>query len=69
VEAKKIAITSAHWHNAQMLVLLFTGNEYQVFAEKAYDFRNIFNLIYSNCINTTIPLRKNFRTIIKGVSY
>ena len=37
VNAQKIAITSAHKHDAQILPLLVTGKEDQVFADKAYD--------------------------------
>ena len=66
VNAQKIAITSAHMHDSQILPLLATGKEDQVFADKAYDSRNIFNLLDSNGTNAIIPLRKNFRTTARG---
>ena len=66
VNAQKIAITSAHKHDAQILPLLVTGKEDQVFADKAYDSRKIFNLLDANGTNAIIPLRKNFRTIARG---
>ena len=66
VQAQKIAITSAHKHDSQMLPLLVTGKEDQVFADKAYDSRKIFNLLDANGTDAIIPLRKNFRTIARG---
>ncbi len=66
VNAQKIAITSAHMHDSQILPLLVTGNEDQIFADKAYDSRKIFNLLDSNGTNAIIPLRKNFRTTARG---
>ena len=61
VNAQRIAITSAHMHDSQILPLLVTGKEDQIFADKAYDSRKIFNLLDSNGTNAIIPLRKNFR--------
>ena len=66
VNAQKIAITSAHKHDALILPLLVTGKEDQVFADKAYDSRKIFNLLDSNSTEAIIPLRKNFRTMARG---
>ncbi len=66
VQAQKIAITSAHKHDSQILPLLVTGKEDQVFADKAYDSRKIFNLLDANGTDAIIPLRKNFRTIAMG---
>jgi IS5 family transposase len=66
VQAQKIAITSAHKHDSQMLPLLVTGKEDQIFADKAYDSRKIFNLLDSNGTDAIIPLRKNFRTTARG---
>ena len=66
VNAQKIAITSAHMHDSQILPLLVTGKEDQVFADKAYDSRKIFNLLDSSGTNAIIPLRKKFRTIARG---
>ena len=66
VNAQKIAITSAHMHDSQILPLLVTGNEDQIFADKAYDSRKIFNLLDANGTDAIIPLRKNFRTTAKG---
>ena len=66
VQAQRIAITSAHKHDAQILPLLITRKEDQVFADKAYDSRKIFNLLDANCTNAIIPLRKNFRTVARG---
>ena len=66
VQAQKIAITSAHKHDAQILPLLVTGKEDQVFADKAYDSRKIFNLLDAKGTNAIIPLRKNFRTTARG---
>ena len=66
VNAQKIAITSAHMHDSQILPLLVTGKEDQVFADKAYDSRKIFNLPDSNSTEAIIPLRKNFRTTARG---
>ncbi len=65
VNAQKIAITSAHMHDSQILPLLVTGKEDQVFADKAYDSRTTFNLLDSNGTNAIIPLRKNFRTTVR----
>ena len=53
-------------HDSQILPLLVTGKEDQVFADKAYDSRKIFNLLDSNGTNAIIPLRKNFRTTARG---
>ena len=64
--AQNIAITSAHMHDSQILPLLVTGNEDQMFADKAYDSRKIFNLMDASGTNAIIPLRKNFRTTAKG---
>ena len=64
--AQNIAITSAHMHESQILPLLVTGKEDQVFADKAYDSRKIFNLLDSSGTNAIIPLRKKFRTIARG---
>ena len=66
MNAQKIAITSAHKHDAQILPLLVTGKEDQVFADKAYDSRKIFNLLDANGTEAIIPLRKNFRTMARG---
>ena len=66
VNAQKIAITSAHKHDSQILSLLVTGKEDQIFADKAYDSRKIFNLLDANGTDAIIPLRKNFRTTEKG---
>ncbi len=66
VNAQKIAITSAHMHDSQILPLLVTGKEDQVFADKAYDSRKIFNLLDANGTDAIIPLRKNFRTTTRG---
>ena len=66
VNAQKIAITSAHLHDFQILLLLVTGNEDQVFADKAYDYRKIFNLLDSKDTDAIIPIRKNFRTVARG---
>ena len=66
VQAQKIAITSAHKHDSQILPLLVTGKEDQVFADKAYDSRKIFNLLDANGTDAIIPLRKNFRTTARG---
>ena len=66
VQAQRIAITSAHMHDSQILPLLVTGEEDQVFADKAYDSRKIFNLLDSNSTEAIIPLRKNFRTMARG---
>ena len=66
VNAQKIAITSAHKHDAQLLPLLVTGMEDRVFADKAYDSRKIFNVLDANGTDAIIPLRKNFRTIARG---
>ena len=65
MQAQKIAITSAHKHDAQILPLLVTGKEDQVFADKAYDSRKIFNLLDSKGTDAIIPLRKNFRTVAR----
>ncbi len=66
VNAQKIAITSAHKHNAQIFPLLVKGKEDQVFADKAYDSRKIFNLLDSKGTDAIIPLRKNLRTMTRG---
>ena len=66
VQAQKIAITSAHKHDAQILPLLVTGKEDQVFADKAYDSRKISNILDANGTEAIIPLRKNFRTVARG---
>ena len=66
VNAQKIAITSAHMHDSQILPLLVTGNEDQIFADKAYDSGKIFNLLDAKGTNAIIPLRKNFRTTARG---
>lgn len=66
MNAQKIAITSAHMHDSQIFPLLVTGKEDQIFADKAYDSRKIFNLLDSNGTNAIIPLRKNFRTTARG---
>ena len=66
VQAQKITITSAHKHGAQLLPLLVTGKEDQVFEDKAYDSRKIFNLLDSNGIYAIIPLRKKFKTAAMG---
>ena len=66
VNAQKIAITSAHMHDSQILPLLVTGKEDQIFADKAYDSRKIFNLLDAKGTNAIIPLRKNFRTTARG---
>ena len=66
VQAQRIAIASAHMHDSQILPLLVTGKEDQVFADKAYDSRKIFNLLDSNSTEAIIPLRKNFRTTARG---
>ena len=46
--------------------MLITGKEDQVFADRVYDSRKIFNLLDANGTNAIIPLRKNFRTIARG---
>ena len=66
VQAQRIAIASAHMHDSQILPFLVTGEEDQVFADKAYDSRKIFNLLDANGTDAIIPLRKNFRTIAMG---
>ncbi|MCL4480481.1 MAG: transposase [Candidatus Thermoplasmatota archaeon] len=66
VNAQKIAITPAHIHDSQILPLLVTGKDDQIFADKAYDSRKIFNLLDANDTDAIIPLRKNFRTIARG---
>ena len=66
VQAQRIAITSARMHDSQILPLLVTGKEDQVFADKAYDSRKIFNIIDANGTNAIISLRKNFRTTARG---
>ena len=48
------------------LPLLITGKEDQVFADRVYDSRKIFNLLDANGTDAIIPLRKNFRTIAMG---
>ncbi len=46
VNAQKVAIMSAHKQDSQILPLLVTGREEdQIFADKAYDSRKIFNLL------------------------
>ena len=52
VNAQKIAITSAHKHDAQILPLLVTGKEDQVFADKAYDSRR-FSIFWMQ----TVPMQ------------
>ena len=66
VQAQRIAITSEHMHDSKILPLLVTGKEDQVYADKAYDSRKIFNLLDSNSTEAIIPLRKNFRTVARG---
>ena len=66
MNAQKIAITSAHMHDSQILPLLVTGNEDQIFADKAYDSRKIFNLLDAKGMDAIIPLRKNLRTMTRG---
>ena len=66
VQAQRIAIISAHMHDSQILPLLVTGKEDQVFADKTYDSRKIFNLLDSKGTDAIIPLRKNFRTVARG---
>ena len=68
VNAQKIAITSAHMHDSQILPLLVTGKEYQVFADKAYDSRKIFNLLDSNSTNAIIPSQKKLQDNSKRIS-
>ena len=46
--------------------MLVTGKEDQVFADKAYDSRKIFNLLDSKGTDAIIPLRKNLRTMTRG---
>ena len=46
--------------------MLVTGKEDQVFTDKAYDSRKIFNLPDANDTDAIIPLRKNFRTTARG---
>ena len=48
------------------LPLLITGKEDQVFADRVYDSRKIFNLLDANGTNAIIPLRKNLRTMTRG---
>ena len=66
VNAQKIASTSAHMLDSQILPLLVTGKEDQVFADKAYDSRKIFNLLDANGTEAIIPIRKNFRITARG---
>ena len=66
VNAQKIAITSTHMHDSQILPLLVTGKEDQVFADKEYDSRKIFNILDANSTEAIIPMRKNFRTVARG---
>ena len=66
VQAQRIAIISAHMHDSQILPLLVTWKEDQVFADKVYDSRKIFNLLDSKGMDAIIPLRKNFRTVARG---
>ena len=53
-------------HDSQILPLLVTGKEDQVFADKAYDSRKILNILDTIGTNAIIPLRKNFRTTARG---
>ena len=66
VNAQKLAITSSHMHDAQILPLVVTGKEDQVFADKVYDSGKIFNILDANGTEAIIPLRKNFRTMARG---
>lgn len=45
VNAQGIAISSVHSRDAQMPPLLVTGEQDQVFADRAYDSRRIFDLL------------------------
>ena len=44
------------------------GKEDQIFADKAYDSRKIFNLLDANGTDAIIPLRKKLQDNSKGIS-
>jgi transposase len=64
--ASRISLSKEHSHDATQFSKLITGYERKVFADKAYDSKNIFNLLNSNNCEAIIPLRKNFRTVSRG---
>ena len=66
IMASRISITKEHSHDATQFHNLISGHEKRVYADKAYDSRNIFNLLRNNGTDAIIPLRKNFSTSSRG---
>jgi len=66
IMASHISITKEHSHDATQFNRLIAGHEKKVYADKAYDSRNIFNLLRNNGTDAIIPLRKNFSTSSRG---
>ena len=66
IMASRISITKEHSHDATQFHNLISGHERRVYADKAYDSRNIFNLLRNNGTDAIIPLRKNFSTSSRG---
>ena len=66
IMASRISITSEKSHDATQFHNLISGHEKRVYADKAYDSRNIFNLLRNNGTDAIIPLRKNFSTSSRG---
>ena len=66
IMATRISITGEKSHDATQFPRLITGHEQKVYADKAYDSREIFNLLRNNGTEAIIPLRKNFSTLSRG---
>jgi len=66
IMASHISITGEKSHDATQFPRLITGHEQKVYADKAYDSKRIFNLLWKNGAEAIIPLRKNFSTLSRG---
>ena len=68
IMASRISITKEHSHDATQFHNLISGQEKRVYAYKAYDSRNIFNLLRNNGTDAIIPPEEELQHIIKGIS-